>query len=142
MERKIEWVSGCYDEIELVYDKADENEQIAKILSELEEMALAEGRANCANVRYEGETLTPEKYDTLPEHDREGVLCVLGQAGLSEFKCTPTDPVITVTLSPIAPFVLGCTMFSILNRLEKLDGAFNAFFPKATLKLQVPLGGK
>ena len=33
-------------------------------------------------------------------------------------------------------------MFSVLNRLEKLDGAFNVLFPKATLELRVPLGAK
>lgn len=31
-------------------------------------------------------------------------------------------------------------MFSVLNRLEKLDGAFNVRFPKATLELKVHLG--
>ena len=38
--------------------------------------------------------------------------------------------------------VLGCTMFSLLNRLEKLDGAFNVMFPKVTLELRVPLAAK
>jgi hypothetical protein len=33
-------------------------------------------------------------------------------------------------------------MFSLLNRLEKLDGAFNVMFPKAALELRVPLGAK
>ena len=33
-------------------------------------------------------------------------------------------------------------MFSVLNRLEKLDGVFNVMFPKATLELRVPLGAK
>ncbi len=30
MERKINWRSGCHDEIELVYDKANENETLVK----------------------------------------------------------------------------------------------------------------
>ena len=42
MERKINWYSGCHDEIELVYDKANENENIAATLMELETMALQE----------------------------------------------------------------------------------------------------
>lgn len=42
MDRKIKWYSGCHDEIELVYDKAEENASIAAILTELETMALRE----------------------------------------------------------------------------------------------------
>jgi len=54
-----------------------------------------------------------------------------------------TEPVITVKFSSHIQAVLGCTMFSLLNRIEKIDGAYNVVrFPKATLELQVPLGGK
>ena len=34
MERKINWISGYLDEIELVYDKAEENAEIAELLSD------------------------------------------------------------------------------------------------------------
>lgn len=34
MERKINWYSGCHDEIELVYSKAEGNENIAAALME------------------------------------------------------------------------------------------------------------
>ena len=54
MERKIQWISGCFDEIELVYGKATENEKIASILSELETGALAEARAYSDNIKIEG----------------------------------------------------------------------------------------
>lgn len=40
MERKVNWDSGCHDEIELVYSKADKNANIAATLSELEAIAL------------------------------------------------------------------------------------------------------
>ena len=40
MKRKINWYSYCHDEIELVYDKANEDENIAVALMELETMAL------------------------------------------------------------------------------------------------------
>lgn len=30
-------------------------------------------------------------------------------------------------------------MFSVLNRLEKIDVAFNVMFPKATLERRIPL---
>ena len=47
MERIINWYSGCRDEIELVYDKADQNALIAAILMELETMALREAEESC-----------------------------------------------------------------------------------------------
>ena len=36
MERKINWCTYCHDEIDLVYDKANEDENIAAALMELE----------------------------------------------------------------------------------------------------------
>lgn len=47
MERKINWYSYCHDEIELVYDKANEDENIAVALMELETMALREAEESC-----------------------------------------------------------------------------------------------
>ena len=38
--------------------------------------------------------------------------------------------------------VLGCTIFNVLNRIEKLDGSINLLSPKWTLEFQVPLGGE
>lgn len=40
--KKIQWNSGCFDEIGLVYDKAAEREITAKIRYDLEAGALAE----------------------------------------------------------------------------------------------------
>ena len=40
------------------------------------------------------------------------------------------------------PKLLGCTIFNVLNRIEKLDGSINMLYPKWTLELQVPMGGK
>ena len=142
MDRKINWISGCYDEIELVYEKAEANAGIGKALSDLEEMALREGRSCCGLVKYNGETLTPERYDSLPEIDREQVLQTLGRAGLAKFATIFSPPTITVTLSPMIPHLLGCTMFNVLNRLEKLDGSINELFSDITLLIQAPLGGK
>lgn len=76
------------------------------------------------------------------EQDKEAVMYYLSGAGLQEFVPSMTDGKITVTFTPNIQRVLGCTMFSLLNRLEKLDGAFNVIFPKATLELRVPLGAK
>jgi hypothetical protein len=58
MERKISWCTGCYDEIELVYDKVGQNEITAAILSELETMALREAREGCRYLTIGGKAIT------------------------------------------------------------------------------------
>ena len=142
MERKIRWCSGCYDEIELVYDKAKDNENIAAILSEWETMALSEAESHCGMFQMGDAPVTRERFLAMSEQDQERMMCGLSQAGLQDFKTSMADGKITVTFSPQIQQVLGCTMFSVFNRLEKLDGAWNIRFPKATLEIRVPLGAK
>lgn len=142
MERKINWYSGCHDEIELVYDKANENENIASILMELETMALQEAEESCGLLKIGDKPITREMFLEMNDQDKETVMYYLSGVGLQEFVPSMTDGKITVTFTPHIQRVLGCTMFSVLNRLEKLDGAFNVIFPKATLELRVPLGAK
>lgn len=142
MERKIQWISGCFDEIELVYNNASKNENIASILSELETGALAEARAYSDKIIVDGRPLTPQQFDALPDQAKEQVMSTLSTMGLASFSSTISEPLITVRLTPDIQKVRCCTAFSILNRLEKLDGAFNILHPTATLELQVPLGGK
>lgn len=72
----------------------------------------------------------------------EQVMWQLSGMGLTSFSAPPTEPKIVVRLSPHIQNVRCCTAFSILNRLEKLDGAFNALHPQATLEIQAPLVGK
>ncbi len=77
---------------------------------------------------------------SLNDQDIKGIICHLADFGLLEFIPSSEEPVITVIFSEVIQELLGCAMFSLLNRLEKLDGAYNqVLFPKATLKLQVPL---
>lgn len=142
MDRKIKWYSGCHDEIELVYDKAEENASIAAILTELETMALREAEENCGILKMGDKPITREMFLEMSEQDKETVMYYLSAVGLEEFVPSMTEGKITVTFTPHIQRVLGCTMFSVLNRLEKLDGAFNVMFPKATLELRVPLGAK
>lgn len=142
MDRKIKWYSGCHDEIELVYDKAEENASIAAILTELETMALREAEENCGIFKMGDKPITHEMFLEMSEQDKETVMYYLSDVGLEEFVPSMTEGSITVTFTPYIRSVLGCTMFSILNRLEKLDGAFNVMFPKAALELRVPLGAK
>lgn len=142
MERKIQWSSGCLDEIELVYDRAAENEAAANILYNLEVGALGEAKANYWMVRPQDSSHSAERYDALPEYVKEQTIAALGMEGLTRFYATVTKPEIVVQLSPLVQKLRCCTAFSILNRLEKLDGAINTIFPKVTLKIQVPLGCK
>lgn len=142
MERRIQWQTGCYDEIDLVYEKAERNPGIAALLSELETMALNDTEESCGLLVLDNQPLTRESVRTLSQDDLETLMVILGQMGLESFVPSMKDGSITVTLSPRIQQVLGCTLFSILNRLEKLDGAFNVRFPNAKLELRVPLGGK
>ena len=140
MERKIQWDSGCLDEIELVYDRAAENEAAANILSNLEVGALEEAKANYWMVRPQDSSHSAERYDALPGYVKEHTIAALGMEGLTRFYATVTEPEIIVQLSPLVQKLRCCTAFSILNRLEKLDGAINTIFPKVTLKIQAPPG--
>lgn len=142
MERKINWYSGCHDEIELVYDKAKEDETIGASLMDLETMALQEAEESCGMLKMGDKPITREMFLQMSEEDKENVMYYLSGAGLRGFVPSMTEGKITVTFTPHIQSVLGCTMFSVLNRLEKLDGAYNVRFPKATLELKVPLGAK
>lgn len=142
MERKIQWNSGCFDEIELVYDKASENKSIAGILSRLEIGALEEARAYSDKIIIDGRPITPQQFDALPDQMKEQVMSTLSTMGLASFSSAISEPKIIVRLTPDIQKVLNCTAFSILNRLEKLDGSFNILHPQATLEIQAPLGGK
>ncbi|MCC8072854.1 MAG: hypothetical protein LIO62_01845 [Clostridiales bacterium] len=126
----------------MVYEKAEKNENIGAMLSELEEMALNEAEENCGLLRLNGQPITKEMFQTMSDTDKEQVMYYLSGIGLEDLNSSMTDPVITITLSSHIQMVLGCTMFSILNRLEKLDGAYNVIHPKATLEIIVPLGAK
>ena len=142
MERKIQWNSGCFDEIDLVFNKAAEKDVTSKILADLEVGALAEAKAYSDKIIVEGRPLTPQQFDALPDSMKEQVMCQLSGMGLVSFAAPLTEPKIVVRLSPHIQYVRCCTAFSILNRLEKLDGAFNVLHPQATLEIQAPLGGK
>ena len=142
MERKLNWKSGCFDEIELVYEKAEENESIRNTLSAMEQAALTEARACIHLLRTGGEPITAERFDQMSDVEQEQIIELLSRAGLASLSAPLTEPIITIKLSAMFPHITACTMFSILNRLEKLDGAYNFRFPKATLELQAPLGGR
>lgn len=140
MEWKIKWESGCFDEIESIYEKAGDNEKIADLLSKMEGKALQEAEDHCELIKENGQTLTRERFVAMPGAQKEQVIYMLSQMGLEKFDISMANPVITVTLSHRIQMVLGCTMFSIMNRLEKLDGSYNVVqHAKAVLEFHVPL---
>lgn len=105
-------------------------------------MALQEAEESCGMLKMGDKPITREMFLQMSEEDKENVMYYLSGAGLRGFVPSMTEGKITVTFTPHIQSVLGCTMFSVLNRLEKLDGAYNVRFPKATLELKVPLGAK
>lgn len=143
MNRKIFWRSMELDEIELVYEKAEKDSDIAALMEQLEAQALTEAKNNVGILKTDkGTYLTPDQFDGLSEIDKETVIKVLSNNGLSYLSTEIQTATIIVKLSPVITKVQACTIFNLLNRIEKLDGAINTLKPKWTLELQVPLGGK
>lgn len=146
MERKIGWKSYQLDEISLVYEKAEENESIMEGLLKLEEQALAEAAAACSPgglfAAELGQVLTPEQFEAMPDIDKETAIVMLGQKGLADIRSDHATATITATLSSVINKAQACTIFGLLNRLEKLDGAVQIISPKWTLHLVTPLSGK
>lgn len=143
MKRKIDWKSYVFDEIELVYEKAKVNDTIGNLLECLETLALTEAKNNCSLVTTDaGGRITPEQFDALTENDKEVVIKVLSDLGLDGIDTDIRSASIFVRFTPKIQRVLGCTIFNLLNRIEKLDGTINVLKPNWTLELQVPLGAK
>lgn len=143
MKRRIAWGTCALDEIELVYEKAEENTAIADQLEQLEQQALNEAKANIGMFPSDDhKILLPEQFDALSDNDKELLIMLTGNKGLSGLQTDMETATIKIRLSSLIPRVQACTIFSILNTLEKLDGAINVLIPKWTLELYVPLGGR
>lgn len=142
MGRSIQWASGVLDEMVLVYEKTAENPAAENLLSRLEQSALAEARAHCGLVTSKGCLIKPSEYDLLTDEVKEALMWALSQVGLAAFSALMDEAKIIVRLSPRIQEVRCSTAFSILNRLEKLDGAYDAVHLRAKLEMQAPLGGK
>ena len=67
-----------------------------------------------------GNILKPEQFERLSDTDKETAIKVLGNAGLSAWNTDLQTATIIITLSPIITSVQACTVFNILNRIEKL----------------------
>ena len=141
---QIQWRSGALDDILLVYERAEADPLAVKLFASLETDALREARQHCGLIRLDDDhAMTREEYDALPEARREAVIARLGESGISDLSLDVQGAKISVTLAPIVPNITACTIFNLLNRLEKLDGSLDQVAQgKVTLALQVPLGGK
>lgn len=148
---KIDWNSGLFDEINLVYEKVDANEKIQLLLTELEIFALQEAMEACQeggilSRKNRGAVLTQEEFLKLPEIDKETAIVMLGEDGLdygkdgmSAFSINRQTATITVNFSQLICETHACTMFDVLNRLEKIDGTNNVGgASKWTLELHAP----
>lgn len=145
MKRSIDWVSNCWDEIELVYEKCENKPAFGNDLMNLEQKALEEAQDACSLVTINGKHLTSDKFIRMSAYDKEKVMYLLGDGGLKELTLSYREPLITVTFNTIFPWVKACTMFNLLNRLEKLDGSYNIVcFPnqKMEMALRIPVGGR
>ena len=143
MDWKLGWDSGALDEICLVYEKAEAVEGIADQLRQLEDLALSEARNYCRVSHEKGAAISAEQFDGLGVNDKERLIGLVGGLGLSGLSADTKDATIRIKLSPVIQDVMGCTILNILNRLEKLDGAFDVLVGgKAKLELQEPLGGR
>ena len=146
MKRKIGWKSGQFDEIELIYEKADGNENLSKMILQLEETALFEAKQAYAPSGLLNEeirtVLNPQQFDDLSATDKETAIKKLANKGFGNIHMDVPSATITIKLNAVIQKTLACTVFEILNRLEKLDGAVNVLHSKWTLELQTPVGGK
>ena len=139
MEERNNLIMSCWDEMESVYEKAgnaDQNKYAKDILSELEQWAVAEAEFALD----EGGAI---KYIC---KGKEEVMSYLSDIGLDKFSIDVLlKSKITIEFSLYSYFTLGCTMFFILNKLEKLeklDGALDLIGPKVSLELRLPPNGK
>ena len=142
MERTLYSLSEHFDEIDLVYEKAEKNKTTFDIYLDIEKSALAVAENNCHMFISDGATVTEEKFSSLSDEIKSLMIYELSKRGLYGFSPSMEAPEIRVTLTEYSPIVLGCTMFSILNSIEKLDGTYNEIFPKASLVIEAPFGGK
>lgn len=142
MERTLYSLSEHFDEIDLLYEKAEKNKTTFSIYLDIEKTALAEAENNCDMFKCDGAAVTEEKFNSLSDNFKSKMIYELSKNGLYGFSPSMEAPEIRVTLTEYSPIVLGCTMFSILNSIEKLDGTYNEIFPKASLVIEAPFGGK
>lgn len=144
----MKWNSDVYDEFELVYEKIENKKEIFDNWVQLEMAAIEEAKNNCGEggllAAMVGNILSPAQYDDLSDIDKQTSIKILGQQGLSALNIDRSNAYIRIEMTNKINLVKACTIFEILNRLEKIDGTqtMGTDKEKWTLELCVPLGGK
>ena len=139
MKRSIHW-GLFFHELELAYEKAEEDADIARLLEKLEAQALTEARTHGGMIL---QGLTASMFDGLDDEDKESFVAALGRRiGLGGFETDISNARIVVRLTAQSPAVQACTFLDIIDRIENLDGSLNVLIPKWQLQIQAPLGGK
>ena len=104
MKRRIAWGTCALDEIELVYEKAEENTAIADQLEQLELQALNEAKANIGMFPSDDhKILLPEQFDALSDNDKEILIMLTGNKGLSGLQTDMETATIKIRLSSLIP---------------------------------------
>lgn len=103
MNRKIRWISHEFDEIECVYEKADESTDIGKMMEQLEETALSEVERNC------GTHIMPDEIRSLGDVNEETVIKVLAGYGFGSMNIDISTAAITIEMTVKIQHVLACT---------------------------------
>ena len=139
MKRSIHW-GLVFNELELAYEKAEEDANIARLLEKLEAQALTEARTHGGLIM---QGFTASMFDGLVDEDKESMIAALGRRiGLGGFETEISNARIVVRLTAQSPAVQACTFLDIIDRIENLDGSLNVLIPKWQLEIQAPLGGK
>ena len=99
-------------EIELVYEKAEENTAIVDQLEQLELQALNEAKANIDMFPSDDhKILLPEQFDALSDNDKRSSSMLTGNKGLSGLQTDMETAAIKIRLSSLIPRVQACTIF-------------------------------
>ena len=140
------WESCYFDEIGLVYEKAevsDQKEIVAPILRQVEEEALKEARDAFDKLpENEKGKLKADTFDDLTQGEKELIVYQLSQLGLSDIATNFDEKKLTMKLSPSILSATASTLFLVLNKIEKLDGSLNILLGDMKLEIQAPIGGQ
>lgn len=131
-----------FDKIDSIFEKASNKEVSMKILHELQGEAFDEAKTNCHLFRKHGIPYSSEEFDILPEEEKNHMIYALSDVGLSEFELNSKEGKMKAVLSPCFRPIYACTMFSVLNRLQKLDGIIDEVHEKVEFDIHVPKYGK
>lgn len=134
--------SKNFDKIDFIFEKANNKEVSMRLLDELQSEAFIEAKTNCHLFRTNGKSYSHRQFDFLSEAEKNFMIYALSDIGLSGFELNSKEGTMKAVLSPCFRPIFACTMFSILNRLQKLDGVIDLVHDKVKFDIHVPKYGK